>query len=115
MHNVVQGDFMPINECRICGAKMKREAMVGGDVYTCHYDNHFYAHLYYGGLLRMFKLAVIDVNEKLYLKVNFDSKSSEVWTFDSISKRNVINSVVNLSSYDEEYLRNKIKAMLVIS
>lgn len=51
--------------------------------------------------------------EKLYLKVNYDLGTSEVWTKSSKTKRYTINSVTIPDYNDRESIINKIKTYIL--
>lgn len=84
--------------------------------YHCNHKDHFFAKRMMMGQLIKVKLRVPDKdNPPLYIKVNFDDNSTQVWKKHSTIPRINIDHACKLDFSDLDKIKNKIKTYLLFS
>lgn len=119
MHFIKEYNMEEDNVCPIC-----KEHLVPVDSSSNTYNdyhcttgkNHFFAKRLAMGQLLKVKLRLPDQgNSYLYMKVNFDENSTQVWKKSSEKQRINIDHATSLDFSDIEKIKNKIKTYLLFS
>ena len=118
--------------CPFCNSKLDAEQTVLYTDYFCNKHDHFFSErltdvknesgefIMENGKcvkeLSKIKLSLQDHNgEKMYLKVNYDEGTSQVWTKNSMTHRYVINNTIVPNYDDRESIIRRIKTLILFS
>ncbi|MFA6609041.1 MAG: hypothetical protein WCT07_04005 [Candidatus Paceibacterota bacterium] len=119
--------------CPFCKRKLEAERTVLYTDYFCNRDDHFFSERLsdvkddYGKFiidengkcvkeLTKVKLSLRDHSgEKMYLKINYDEGTSQVWTKNSKTHRHIVNSAIIPNYDDKESIIRKIKTLILFS
>lgn len=105
--------------CPICNQSMEKEDSSDQQLYSdfhCRRGSHFFAKRIQDGQLTKIKIKILDEsNSYLYMKINFDEGTTQVWKKTSKDTRVNIDHACHLDLSNLDKIKSKIKTYLLFS